>query len=315
MSYYIEPKEKLSSAFQRINTEQRDKARRALQDPEGPEEAIHTARKHFKKIRALARLIRDELGEDAYKEQNVYYRDLGRILSELRDATSLIEALELLQDHYEKYLKAHTFREIESFLREEKDQLWAQPQRQDSRLEAALKTLEASDDYISRLSVDEDPWNRLLSSLERVYKRGYRAWQDSRAAPTPANIHEWRKRCKYLWYHYRLLKQGWKPVLAPQADETHTLSNLLGDHRDMSLLKDKVRKNRERFDPKSTMVLRAVASRHQEVLLEQAHLQAGRIYAEKPKHFRRRMARLLYAWQQERKALEKGKKELDLELA
>ena len=41
-------------------------------------EAVHDIRKRLKKLRALARLVRDEMGEENYKSINIYYRDLGK---------------------------------------------------------------------------------------------------------------------------------------------------------------------------------------------------------------------------------------------
>src|SRR5207248_687223 len=41
-------------------------------------DAIHGARKGFKRLRALVRLARGELGDDAYRRENATFRDAGR---------------------------------------------------------------------------------------------------------------------------------------------------------------------------------------------------------------------------------------------
>lgn len=98
MSYYIKSEESIASGVRRIAEEQTDKAINALRENENPGEIIHKVRKHLKKLRALMRLVRDELESDVYKPNNVFYRDLGRQLSDLRDVTSLLETLELLRE-------------------------------------------------------------------------------------------------------------------------------------------------------------------------------------------------------------------------
>ena len=56
-------------------------------------EAVHEARKDMKKLRALLRLVRDELGEDVYRRENDCFRDTARTLSGLRDAEVMLATL------------------------------------------------------------------------------------------------------------------------------------------------------------------------------------------------------------------------------
>lgn len=75
MSYQLESTEKLSTGLKRIVREQIDDAIHQLTDlPDGQAEAVHDVRKRFKKIRAVLRLVRDEIGSDVYKRENVFYR-------------------------------------------------------------------------------------------------------------------------------------------------------------------------------------------------------------------------------------------------
>ena len=61
---------------------------------EDPDEAIHDVRKRCKKIRAVARLVRDEMGSDAYQRYNTYYRDLARRFSDVRDGHVMVKTLD-----------------------------------------------------------------------------------------------------------------------------------------------------------------------------------------------------------------------------
>ena len=60
MSYRLEPQEPLGAGIKRIAREQIDQALEQLTaNPENRDEAVHDARKRFKKIRAALRLVRD----------------------------------------------------------------------------------------------------------------------------------------------------------------------------------------------------------------------------------------------------------------
>jgi CHAD domain len=40
--------------------------------------AVHETRKSLKRLRATVRLVRDELGDEAYRRENAAFRDAGR---------------------------------------------------------------------------------------------------------------------------------------------------------------------------------------------------------------------------------------------
>ena len=58
-----------------------------------PVEAVHEARKDMKKLRALLRLARGELGGRVYARENACFRDAARELAGQRDADVMLETL------------------------------------------------------------------------------------------------------------------------------------------------------------------------------------------------------------------------------
>ena len=76
---------------------------------EDPGEAVHACRKRFKRVRATTRLVRDELGADAYGRENAAFRDLGRGLSRARDSEVLVETLDALCERYAFELPSGAF--------------------------------------------------------------------------------------------------------------------------------------------------------------------------------------------------------------
>ena len=55
-----------------------------------PEEAVHSARKDMKKLRALLRLVRGELGASVYRRENARFREAAATLAGLRDADVML---------------------------------------------------------------------------------------------------------------------------------------------------------------------------------------------------------------------------------
>src|SRR2546421_6835836 len=59
--------------------------------------AIHDTRKSLKRLRATVRLARGAIGDEIYRRENAAFRDSGRLLSGVRDASVLIETLDELE--------------------------------------------------------------------------------------------------------------------------------------------------------------------------------------------------------------------------
>jgi CHAD domain-containing protein len=78
------------------------------------DEGIHEARKAFKRLRALLRLTRDQLGTDVRRRENAAFRDAGRRLSGARDARVLVETLDDLIARNRDALQPGTFGEDDS---------------------------------------------------------------------------------------------------------------------------------------------------------------------------------------------------------
>ena len=52
---------------------------------------MHDTRKHLKKARAALRLVRRQIGRGLFKRQDHRLRDVGRMISEIRDAEVRLE--------------------------------------------------------------------------------------------------------------------------------------------------------------------------------------------------------------------------------
>jgi CHAD domain-containing protein len=307
MSYFIAPNETIPTGIMRVAGEQTGKAIGAMEYWQDDERVIHKVRKHLKKLRALMRLMRDEIGEEEYKRHNVFYRDLGRELSDVRDVTSLLEILERLKEKFGDSVKAQTFEPLEELLGEERTRLKAQQLEKGDRMEHVKEELEQSAERFEQIPISSDCWEEMVSSVRRVYKRGYKGFQASLEQPTTETMHEWRKRVKYLWYHNRLLRHAWYRIFQSFRRETKQLSDILGDYHDYALLKAQLIQVHDQLPAQTIQATDAFATKQQEVLLERAYLLGQRVYAESPKAFAHRLEHYLDAWRREREMVKPEK--------
>ena len=113
----IENDEPLPIAMRRTTMAQFDRMIPALTHPEDVDMGIHLARKSMKRVRGLIRLVRDEIGYDVYRNENVVLRDVARHLAPARDGYILVETLDRVVDRFSPLLKKHTFGETRAWLR------------------------------------------------------------------------------------------------------------------------------------------------------------------------------------------------------
>src|SRR5262249_29644569 len=120
MSLQLKVNETVSHGMKRIVRKEIDKALAALNS--GAEvdraEAVHDARRAFKKIRAALKLVRHELGNRVYQRENIRYRDAGRPLTEVRDAQVLIETLDKVQERFASECPEASVGPVRAVLRE-----------------------------------------------------------------------------------------------------------------------------------------------------------------------------------------------------
>jgi CHAD domain-containing protein len=298
MSYRLAPDEPLPAGIRRVAREQLGQALDSLNDANlERDEAIHDVRKRCKKVRAVLRLVRDEIGEDVFDRENSALRDAARELSDLRDSTVRLQTLADLHERYPEQVPARAVNLVKVGLMRlyaHSDHLYRVNHGRD-RVCAALQDAHAR---IAEWPVQDETFAALSDGLQRVYKCGYKGLARAQAAPELENFHEWRKRVKYLWYHMRLLENLWPALLDELGDELHRLADLLCDAHDLALLRqtllDPSTPNEDSAAVQATITL---IDRQRTHLHASAFPQGMLIYQEKPKQFVKRMTGYWDTWQ------------------
>jgi CHAD domain-containing protein len=296
-AYRLETEEEAAAGIRRIALGRTEKALERLEGIEGDgfAVAIHGARKDLKKERSLLRLVRRELGEKRFRAENRRYRDAARLLSGNRDAEVKLETLAGLH-RASPGLPAAVVEAWEGMLETERDELAAATRAdEEGRIAQACKEIEAGQGKIENWRLRTSSWALVSPGLLRSYRDGREAMKRTLAERSAESVHDWRKRAKDLWYQLRILHDAWPQPLGATVDQAHELTELLGDHNDLAVL---ARDLPTRTDLGDRDAFDAAIEKRQAELLYAAFAIGQRLYAEKPKAFRRRIKRYWLAWRQ-----------------
>lgn len=292
MAYRFKSRKSVEQELGRIARQQLERASAELTDPElDPDKAVHQARKRFKKLRSLLRLVRPALDREVYKSWNRRFRDLGRSLAGARDADVLLQTLDVL----EEAMRVNAAAPDLSALRRELAASTGQEAGDDSRdlktrMAAVAEDLRAAREEMIRLSIDGNRFETLGAGLQWTHARGRKALRKTRESSTDDHFHEWRKRVKDHWNHSRLLMDVWPSLMKPYAKEMKRLSDLLGDDHDLAVFRQRLRELPEDTIPEPIAeALHQSIEHRQRMLRSEAYRVGNRVYAEKSKRLRQRI--------------------------
>jgi CHAD domain-containing protein len=110
MAFVLKPHKPVARQLRRLVAEELHDALAALSDPESVETGVHDARKSVKKVRAVVRVLHDDLG--SRDRDNERLRQIAHRLSSLRDADATGETLQQLRGRYPRVITAKMVRDI-----------------------------------------------------------------------------------------------------------------------------------------------------------------------------------------------------------
>ena len=303
-------RESLQEGYQRLSLEHLDYATLVLAEGDGsPDRTVHEVRKALRRVRGLLRLVRDELGPDIYRFENVQMRDAGRLLSEARSAAVALETLELIEDRYAWMLVAGAFTDVRSALEARRAAIVARsigdPElprqialalRSARARQAALPLAGTLGQPSSEPSI-RNSYQAIAPGLARTYRRGRRRMADAYRSPSAEAFHHWRKRVRYLRFQLETLTGMWPEVIGGAASAVDTLGETLGSHHDLVELKRLVQSDRSLTSgTRQCELLTGLIDQHREHLQHQARTQGRRVYAEPTGRFVKRLGVYWEAW-------------------
>jgi CHAD domain len=261
----------------------------------GPAE-VHRARRRIKSLRALMRMIRVAVGDDAFHKGNDALRQAGHALASARRIGAMVESAEKLKaDGLDR-----------GDLAVVKDIVRAASRIATQGGSPELFDQAASDarGHIAGLRGAADGWHLpqcempvFVEGMTRVYARARRLVDKGLASADPAILHEARKSVIHLRYQLDMLEPIWPALIAAWVKELQRLREVLGDFNDLcemeSLMNDPA-------SPLSKVKNRSAALRlvrhRRDALLARGRPLARRLFAEPPPSFATRMTAMWESW-------------------
>ena len=253
-----------------------------------PDEIVHEARTHCKKLRALTRLVRPVF--PAYGEENAIFRDAAAGLSSARDAAVSLQALDGLMRRFGERLAPQSWSSIRLCLNERCESVAAEG-AVNEKLATFRSIMEETAKRAPKWKIGKGGFEAIAGGLAATYKRARNAMAQGRNDPTAANLHEWRKRVKDHWYHARLLHSVWPSAMSPHQQAAGRLAELLGDRHDLEVLETNFAIAPDMFGKRKELLTVLGLIEWQRAMLEADAFRLGRrLFAHRPSAFAR-------AWQ------------------
>ena len=263
-------------------------ARRALGDPElADPEAVHEVRKALKRWRALLRLLARPLGDPA-DQMRVEARELMRSLSGARDAQSALDALNDLRKS-DLPLSPTSAETMRARLTEMRDAAEKTSFTKDMRAKLA-RYLDFATLSLERWPLKAIDFDTVADGLISTYRRSRQLVPDNWLGAEPEHLHDLRRRVVEHRHQMDLTEPLWPRLGKVWAEEAQRLRNQLGACQDLAMLTNFTAPHQPLAHWRSRLV--PLIEDRRGAHLKTAERLAGRLFAEKPKAFRRRIAAL-----------------------
>jgi len=256
--------------------------------------AVHESRKAIKRIRALLRLVKGEIPPKIYGFENRILGDTARSLQEVRTATALVDAAELIVNLYGDLLAEGTFADLVARLERRREVVELKTLEDPHLVARVVRNLEKAYHRYSAWPTDpearevygmgiRDSYEAIRPGLGDTYHRGRRNMVSAYQSRRPEQFHGWRKRVKDLRHQMEFLAPLWPEVIAGMAVTAHRLGEILGEDHDLAELAVLVSTRPDLCpNPRERSLLAALVRQRRWELETAAEVLGRRIYAEKP---------------------------------
>jgi CHAD domain-containing protein len=284
----------IGEALKAVARDVLSEARAALGHDKSDAIAVHDYRKAMKRWRALLRLLEPFLGDEG-RRLRVAARNFARELAGARDAQAAIEALEDIAEQPQTALSPRSLATIRARL--DALRIGAEAasvtQAMRARLIVALDEIAPS---IDNWTLDRLSFGELAGELTRTYRRMRQdAPREDWRAVAPEVLHDLRRRVVAHRYQMELVEPLWPKFGRVWVAEAQRLRDRLGAHQDLSMLLAFTAPHQVLAPWRSRLT--PLIGERQAAHAKASSRIAGRMLAEKPRAFRRRIEALWKAEQ------------------
>ncbi|MBK5197396.1 MAG: CHAD domain-containing protein [Methyloceanibacter sp.] len=288
MSYRLDPAMPMSEALRRVAFAELDLAHGSLSTPPDRHSGVHSARKCLKRLRSLLLLARPGMPEPAFANLTERLAAIARGLAPARDAHALIDAVDKLGRETEKGPGRGPTHSLRAWL--EKRRHAAEQNLEKSAASDAMRGLLELRPAFAGLAVYPDDFGSLAKGLRRCYRATRKCFQQGLATDREEDLHEWRKGVQHHWRQMQLLAPCWPSELTARAEAARSLSQILGDDHDISLLGRLISTPTMTFgSPDETAAFLKRCRKRHKALREEAGTQGELLFAERSRPFAERI--------------------------
>jgi len=251
---------------------------------------IHEIRRSTKRIRAVLRLIRDEIGYSHYFRENMFYRDLARRMSTVRDSYVLCQTVKSLEINYPESISVNDYSLLKDRLSFQIDQDLERFTGFSGGFEQILADIRQAGKRIDQYCYLRHEYISIKKGIRRVYRRGRSLLSRIGSSFDMELFHEYRKISKYLQFQMELIHPVYPKLLKAYAGTIDKHTELLGDLHDYDRLDFYIQNavSNEIHTTARKKLLKVIRNRKEE-LLSKIQAKSQMIYAEKPQEFTKRI--------------------------
>lgn len=246
--------------------------------------AIHDFRLAAKRWRAYLRLIEPFAGNEALELRHLA-RDVARSLASARDAQAARDALDDLGKDYATLSPrslATVTRRLEA-LRASAEQATLTAEIRDRILDLQSRSIAALNGWAWEKATFRD----VAEGLAAGYRRARKAMPSDWSAAAPEDLHELRSRVVVHRYQMEVIRPLWPRLGKVWIGEAQRLRERLGKNQDLAVLR-KLMLRGQPLARWNRLLAPAIEARQRDHI-DAAMRLATRLFAERPRHFRRRL--------------------------
>ncbi|MGA2562155.1 MAG: CHAD domain-containing protein [Steroidobacteraceae bacterium] len=292
MALRLKPDEKPGAGLRRVARKRLQKLLNTLSAREMLRDAVvHDARRQVKEFRGVLRVARAELGKKACRRENQALREAARPLSELRDATVLIDTLDKLIERSHGRLKPADLALLRRYLQERRQQVRSEVLRNKPLLAQLVGCLQGTERRVGQWPDGDGNWKAVRDGMRRIYRRARTAMRAALEKRSNEALHEWRKRTNALRCAIELLCCRAPKRSRRITQQAHRLTDILGEDHDLAMLGEVVQQQGVlQSEAAGAMVVSLLAKRRL-ALQQRAHGVGKRLFRDTGSRFVRQLFR------------------------
>ncbi len=231
--FAIDNQEELHEGITRVLKEQYKYIDYQTTIPKDIDSTTHEIRKALKRIRAILRIVRWDIGEELFQSENMRFRELARQLSDLRDYHVIISFLALVFEAKELQIPESNFISLVEHLNQKKE---TELKRLNDN-----QTLETIKEQMAMATEDLKDYpfaflgpHTIRQGVTNTYNQCLNKITESQRKLDDRPLHELRKRVKYLLNQMTLIQEVWPDFFKHYSTSLKRASDLLGDDHNIA---------------------------------------------------------------------------------